>query len=77
VFLKGVLGNVGVWRWFLDGEFAVERVVIVDRRHHVVRLPKFSIYLRFIFASDVGECGAGTILGIVRQGTQHLRSLLC
>jgi hypothetical protein len=28
-FLRVVLGKVGVWMWFLDGKYVVERVVNV------------------------------------------------
>jgi hypothetical protein len=53
VFLMGVLGKVGFWLWFFCGEFVVECVVIVDRRHHVARSLKHATDLSFIFASNV------------------------
>jgi hypothetical protein len=76
-FLKGVWGNVGVWWWFFDGGFVVDRVIIVDRRYHVVRLARIFHLFEIYFCLGCGRAWGGTILGIVRQGTQHLRSLLC
>jgi hypothetical protein len=35
VFLEGVLGKVRVLVWCFAGEFVVNRVINVDRRHHV------------------------------------------
>jgi hypothetical protein len=59
-FLKGVSGKVGVWLWWLDGEFVVECVAEMDARQCTFRRRKMRHDFQFYFfdsavVSQVGE----------------------
>jgi len=77
VFLMGVLGKVGFWLWFFCGEFVVECVFIVDRRHQVAWSLKtchgFEIYFRVRCGNGEGDPILGTDTPKVGSGLDSLR----
>jgi len=63
LFFKGVFGKARVLVWCFDGSFVVECVVIVDRRHHVMRGLKTCHEFQLYFEVKCGK-GKGEMRGI-------------